>query len=248
VLVPFVILQADWRMAFLVCGAMCFVAIFLLEPLRKEFDSGLRNEKLGAPWRDAKQTLRSMLGTPRVREICFGFVTYVGVQVCFAAFFVSYMVKEIGLSLPEAGAIFSGAQVCSIAARIAWGWIAGRFFSPRAVLGFLGVTMAASAVLMGLSGTDWSVILITLVAIAYAATAVRYHGVMLAEVARLAPEGKVGSYTGGIIAFAGAGQAIYPAVFGTLLAYFGSFSIGFFAAAIPALLSGLLFFRRPASE
>jgi len=243
-LVPFVIALADWRAAFIVCAAICLAAVFLLQPLRREFDNGPRSARLGAPWRDAAQTLRGMLGTRRLREICLGFLAFVGVQVCFAALFVSYMVKEIGLGLAEAGAIFSGAQVVSIGARILWGWIAGRFASPRTVLGFLGVGMAAAAALMAASGAHWPIILITATAIAYAATAVSFHGVMLAEVARLAPEGKVGSYTGGIISFAGAGQSIYPAVFGVLLAYTGSFSYGFFAAALPALVSGVLFFRK----
>jgi len=240
-LVPFVIGLADWRMAFWVSAGICLIASFLLWPLQREFDGGQERRAMGSPFRDAWHDLRAMIRDRAVRELCLGFFTFVGVQICFAAFFVSYMVKSVHMSLVEAGTLFGVAQMVSVGARIFWGAIAGRYVSPRKVLGFLGVSMAVAAVGMGMIGVDWSVIAITAITCAYTATAVSYHGVMLAEVARLAPAGKVGAYTGGIVSFAGAGQSIYPAVFGILLAHTGSFSIGFFAAAAPALLSGIGF-------
>jgi MFS family permease len=108
--------------------------------------------------------------------------------------------------------------------------------------------MSAACTATGLLSPDWTTITITAVAIAYSGTAISFQGVLISEIARLAPPNKVGPITGGVFAFASAGFMIYPSVFGVILQVSGSYGYGFIVGALPALLVGILFFRRTRPE
>ncbi len=77
------------------------------------------------------------------------------------------------------------------------------------------------------------------VCVLYGATAVGWNGVFLAEVARLAPEGRVAVVTGGTQFFTFAGVLIGPPVFGAIAAATGSYSTGFVLIAALPLAAGI---------
>ena len=104
--------------------------------------------------------------------------------------------------------------------------------------------MAFIAILCGFFSGDWPHWIITGLAVAYSATAISWHGVVLAEVSRLSKLGQTATNTGGLLSFANAGQTTYPALFSVLLAAGGSFSLGFILAGPPALLAGVALLRR----
>ena len=103
--------------------------------------------------------------------------------------------------------------------------------------------MAAAAAAMGMFQPDWGLVAITSVAMAYSATAISWHGVLLAEVARLAPEGRIAAMTGGVLGFGSAGMMSYPLVFSALLAATGRYDYGFWLLCLPSLVAGILLFR-----
>ena len=72
-----------------------------------------------------------------------------------------------------------------------------------------------------------------------------WHGILLAETARLSPEGSVGGITGGVLAFTSISMMLYPAFYGGLLAITDSYGIGFTLAALPALFCAFVFFKPP---
>src|SRR3546814_11796709 len=109
------------------------------------------------------------------------------------------MTEGLHYDLATAGFAFAISQAVAIPARIFWGRIGSRFCSPRTMLGALGVGMAAASIAMGLTDGTWHLAALTAVACAYSATAVSWHGVLLAEVARIAPDGQVGAMTGGVL-------------------------------------------------
>ena len=80
----------------------------------------------------------------------------------------------------------------------------------------------------------------------YNITALGWHGILLAEVARLAPPGQIGGVTGGVLAFTSIAMMTYPALYGSILAITASYSIGFMVCSVPAIASGLIFLRKPA--
>src|SRR5690606_4457643 len=102
------------------------------------------------------------------------------------------------------------ALAAAIPARIFWGWAGSRWVHAGLMLAILAGGMTLAAVATGLYDRSWSLGAITAVAIVYSATAIGWHGLLLSEVARLAPPGQIGAMTGGVLAFGGAGMMLYP--------------------------------------
>lgn len=241
-MVPLLAGLFGWRSAFWVTALICLLLALLLQPMRAEFD---RERQTGRKFSlgDVRTTIAAVVRDPALLGLAIAGFTYVGVQAVFAAFFVAYLTKGLGYELTTAGYSFAIAQAASIGARILWGWLAGRYLPARAMLAILGIAMACVSVATGLYTPDWSLVAITAVAVAYSATAISWHGVMFAEIARLVPPNQVGGITGGVLSFVSAGMMLYPGAFGVILATTGSYGYGFFAAAVPALAAGLLLCR-----
>ena len=71
-----------------------------------------------------------------------------------------------------------------------------------------------------------------------------WHGILLSETARLAPEGSAGSVTGGVLSFGQMGALLGPIVYSGLLSVTDSYGIGFAVCAIPALWVGINLLRQ----
>lgn len=242
-LVPFLALQFGWRGAFVATGILYLSLALLLQPFRARFDDE-RHAGHRSFLADARATLKATTTDPRLRHLVLAAFAFTGLQALFDTFFVTYMVNGLGHSLTTAGIVFSVAQGVAVATRILWGWIAGSWASPRTVLAGLGLVMAIASAAMGLSAADWPVGAVMAVAVVYTATAFSWHGVLLAEVARLAPAGGVGATTGGVIVFVMASATLYPLVFAAILASTGSYGAGYLIAALPALIVGAGLLRR----
>ena len=224
---------AGWRGALLLSGLLCGVLALALQPWRARCDS---DRDPSAPLRIAAfgETL-SMVWSPTLTPITAMAVVYVGLQIVHMTFAVVYLVEVQGRSLAAAGALFSLATLIAIPGRIFWGWLGGRIVPTRVVLAGIGIgTAAAFGALAALPrGAGDGMILAAL--LLGSATVMAFHGLMLAEVARLAPPGRAGPATGGVLFYVQIGQIALPALFG--LAASG---IGYRAAwalfAAPALV------------
>ncbi|MBT6094484.1 MAG: MFS transporter [Rhodospirillaceae bacterium] len=242
-LVPFFALRFGWQGAFLGCGGICLVYAVLLQPLRSVYDDDRAPAK-GFDFNSIFVLLKSILTTPKYRQLAFTWWAYVGVQAIFGTFFVTYLVQELDHDLALAGLIFAGAQVASVVARVVWGWLCSRFISPQLMLAILGVIIVGSALTTGAITDDWSIVSVALVAVVYSASAVSFHGVAIAEIVRVLPTDEVSAKAGGILSFAMLGMMSYPALFGIILQVTESYAIGFWASAVPALIVCVNLFRR----
>lgn len=240
VLVPWLFLEYGWRGIFYGTSAMCLALAIVLQAFRPIFDTN-RNRRHRISALQAAHTLKGVLVPPEFRRLVYATFTYCGLQGIFAAFFVSYLVTGLGFDLVRAGAIFAISQVASVVARILWGWIMDRIGSARPVLGLLGISMAGFALAVALMQPSWSELAVTLAAVAYSATAISWHGVVLAEIANLSKPDQVATNTGGALAFAVGGQFVYPWVMGAMLSAGAGFGLGFAIAAAPAFAVGVLF-------
>jgi MFS family permease len=162
-------------------------------------------------------------------------------------YFVIYL-TTLGYTLAAAGFVFSVAVAIAIPGRIVWGWIGSTYVAPRLIMAWLAFGMAASAVFIALYEASWPVLLVGLGAAALSATALSWHGIVLSEAARLAPEGQRGAVTGGVLSFGQLGAMLMPLVYAGLLGLTGSYTVGFIVSAIPALLVGIDLLRAPAAR
>ena len=84
-----------------------------------------------------------------------------------------------------------------------------------------------------------------LVGAVVSATALSWHGILLSEAARLAPAGRVGAVTGGVLSFGQIGALAGPLVFSLLLNLTGGYAAGWAVCAVPALWVGISLLRPP---
>jgi len=96
---------------------------------------------------------------------------------------------------------------------------------------------------------DWPLPVVLVVCSMYAGTAMSWQGVLLAEVARLAPPGRAGTVTGGTQVFTFSGAMMGPPIFGAVYALTGSYAKGFiFFAVLPIIIGARLLMIRFQSE
>jgi MFS family permease len=244
VVAPWLVTIAGWRTTLIVIGGLCLLTALALQPLRARFDTDRDPAQRLSP-ADIRANVASVLGDPALRTMCLAMFSFVGLQTLFTGFFVLYLVRGLGYDLERAGLVFAIAIAVAVPARIFWGWLASRFVRPALLLALLGIAMAASAALTAVIAPSWPTWVATLVAAALSVTGVSWHGVLLAEVARLSPPGRIGATTGAVLAFGDAGALVLPLLFSGALTLTGEYGPGFLIGGALALAVGLLELRRP---
>src|SRR5580698_4926170 len=192
---------------------------------------------------DFRTTITGVLAVRELRALSFACFAFNGVQAVFIAYFVTYLVA-LGYDLVAAGALFSSAIAIAIPCRILWGWVGSFYIAPRIVMAALAFGMAVSAAAMGMFNEAWSAVAISVVTGVVSATAMSWHGILLSESARLAPIGRVGAVTGGVLSFGQMGAFLCPSVFSLLLRVTGGYSTGWAFCAVPAVLVGINMLRQ----
>ena len=235
-----------WRVTMLLSALASIVFTLLLQPLRNRFDDD-RVLARSFRWSDFGTTLKAVLAKPSLRALSFACLAFNGMQTVVTAYFVVYL-TTIGYTPVAAGFVFSVAVAVAVPGRIVWGWLGSTRVSPRTMMAALALGMAGSAVLLAFCGPGWPTLLVALVACALSATALSWHGILLAETARGAPEDMRGGVTGGVLAFGQVGALALPLTYSGLLDATGSYGVGFVVCAIPALLIGVRLLRAHSSE
>ena len=228
---------SGWRATLLIGGGACLAFAVVLQPLRTEFDSD-RQPSRSFRLSDFATTLAAVTGVAELRSLSFACFAFNGLQTVFTSYYVIYL-TALGYSLAAAGFVLSMAMVVAVPGRIFWGWLGSGPVAPRVLMGGLALGMAAGAALAGLYGEHWPARLVGMVAALLGATVMSWHGVLLAETARLAPEGMRSAATGGVLSFGQFGGLLLPLVYSGLLGLTGSHGLGFAVCGLPALLVGL---------
>ncbi len=184
----------------------------------------------------------TVLRSPPLLRLTLGSIGFSSMQTCFGAFVVSFLTADTHLDLAAAGLILAIAQATAMVARILWGWIADRRIAPRRLLCGLGLAMAASGILFAFVTDAWPFAPIAIVTVVIGATAIGWNGVLLAEVARLAPPGAVGSITGAALSLTFLGAVTAPLLFGAIVAWSG-YRLAFVLVAAGAGIAGIVIGR-----
>src|ERR1700730_10775582 len=230
-----------WRGAMLATAAACVAFAAMLQPLRARFDNDRvpsRRFRLS----DFRTTVASVLKARDLRRLSFACFAFNGVQSVFTAYFVTYLVA-LDYELAAAGFLFSLVVAVAVPCRILWGWLGSFHVKPRLVMAGLSLGMAGSIAVTGLFTAAWPMAAMGLVGGVLSATAMSWHGILLSETARLAPAGRVGAVTGGVLSFGQIGAFLGPSDFSLLLPRTGGYGAGWAVCAIPALWVGISLLR-----
>ncbi|BBK33998.1 MFS transporter [Allostella humosa] len=250
--IPVVAVALDWRWALALSAGLALAIVLSIQPLRGRFDAGrsdagLRRLPYGHIFNPANfvQPYRTVR---QVRNMAL--LTYAGFCLACAqgslfSFYVPYFTADLGFAVTAAGTAYGFLQMAGAVGRISAGWLADRT-SAIGTLMLLAATGCGALVLTAsLSPTlAWWTILAA--AALTGISAVSWNGVYLAEVARIAPAGKVGETTSASSFFTFIGYAAGPAAFSILVEVTGRYDIVFLIfATLPATaILALLLARR----
>jgi MFS family permease len=94
-------------------------------------------------------------------------------------------------------------------------------------------------------GAAWPLPAVIAVSALFGASAVGWNGVYLAEVARLAPPGQVGTVTGGTQVFTFIGALVAPPLFGFVVGLAGGYGVAYLVfCVLPGLTGAFLLLAR----
>jgi MFS family permease len=240
---PAVVILYGWQGALFGGAAMCWLMALTLWPLHRRYDDDRQpNRRLTLA--DVGLAVKTAFSSRNMAELAFAGFAFSGLQVAFISYFVTYLVEAIDQPYAVAGEMLAWSSGVAIVGRIFWGLLAGNVVQPRPLLAFLSFAMVGAAIAVGMLDSDSSYLAIMLSGIAMGATAVSWNGVHLAEVARLAPKGNASVATAGVIFCCFCGLFAVPGIFGLVVAASGDYDLGFYLAAVPCALTGIVMLRR----
>jgi MFS family permease len=172
------------------------VAILAFELMRPRYDPLVRGVASAIHLRDA---LKVLLGSRDLMRLATVSLPFSALQISLNAFLVIYGVGTLELDLVAAGIMLATAQSGGLLGRLTFGLIATRYFSPATTVAVLGFGMSLCAFLVATASPAWAWPVLLVVAFGFGVTASGWNGVLLAEVARLAPEGRVAEATGAVL-------------------------------------------------
>jgi MFS family permease len=208
-------LAPQWSYAAVGACAICGIVVF--EWLRPEY-AGLAQ----AP-RQLGMRARLALATSdrRIAALAVASIPFSGMQLALNTYFVTLGVRELGLSHLEAGVALACAQAGGLLGRLGWGYLAMRIDSTRLLLVSLGLGMTLCAATFGLFGEALGKAGQYTLAAAFGLTASGWNGVFLAEVARLAPQDRIGETTGAVLTASYAGLLVTPVLISAVESFAG---------------------------
>lgn len=229
---------STWPNAFMATAAFCFVLMVVLHPMRKRYDAD-RNPGYPVRISDGPRNIKAAARNPALLNLCLGMFAFVGLQGLFNSIFSTYAQTELGYDKDTALWILMAVNIMAGVARIFWGWIGSSLAPSRIVLAILAFIMAGATAAIGLADSSMPVWMVAAAALTFGASALSWHGLLLSEVARMAPPGQVGPVTGGVLFFGAGGMLSFPFIAKQLLDSGISYQTIFLIAIIPAILIGV---------
>jgi MFS-type transporter involved in bile tolerance (Atg22 family) len=208
-------LAPQWSYA--TVGACAVGGIIVFEWLRPRYE-GLTQ---APPQLGMRARLALVSADSRLAALAAASMPFSGMQLALNTYFVTLGVRELGLSHLEAGAALACAQAGGLLGRLGWGFLAMRINSARLVLISLGLGMTLCAAVFGLWGGMLGKSAQYGLAAVFGLTASGWNGVFLAEVARLAPQDRIGETTGAVLTASYAGLLATPVLISIIETFVG---------------------------
>lgn len=229
--------STGWQGAVYLVGGACVIVAIIAQYSRNALDSDRQ-----ADYRPSNNLFRPLvliLAHRQIRNLAICSFFFGAMQLCLTTYLVTYLNHAYDIGLVTAGLILAFAQGGGMAGRLLWGWIGDRWIVPSRLLAMLALAMAISSGLFAAVTPEWPVPIVTALCVFFGATAIGWNGIYLAEVARLAPAGSAGQYTGGTLFFTYFGVVAGPPMFALVAEYGGSLAVGYATFGLLVLLIGI---------
>lgn len=230
-------LGGHWQWAILVYAAS-LAAMFLALHLRVPAGATARKK---TPFASVLSNLiedqKHILTRANQRGLAFIGGVFSACQLMATAFVVVALVEQ-GWSAITAGLVGATMHAIGAVGRISWGIAADRFGTFN-VLSTIGVLIAVlSFLLVWLGSLPAGLQAACFVGLGFVASG--WNGVMLAGIAEIAPEGRVGRNTGASLVYTFIGVIIGPSIFAIVYAFVGSYALCFALVTLFGLAGAVL--------
>jgi len=227
---PPIAVAFGWQWSLLAGAGLAMAVMLTIQPLRGYLD-GDRDPGTkfrGAVFRDVGLLIRNR----NLRMLAFSGLSLAAVQLALMGFAVAMLADEIGLDLVTAGIGLAVIQVAGVIGRIGWGAVADRVRNARGTLIVSQLLSIAAALATAALAPGIPLEVIFAVLFVFGLSAVGWNGVFMAEVARMAPEGQIGSATGGTLVPVFIGVMIGPMLFTGIHEVIGLYTLSFAVIAV----------------
>lgn len=239
---PFAAAFLGWQGAIFAVALLPVLTILAVQPMRERLDANRdRAHRLSAA------TFLSLSNLTRPLAVLGKApgLTAIGLAGCFMAigqgawfaFLVTYAAIELHFALPLAGALFATMQTVSIGGRMLLGFVSDRMVSGLTVLRLCCLASAATTGVLALSGPDWPVWSLFLLAATAGIAVSSWNGVQNAEMARRAPPGMIAETMAGGTILIFVGYIVGPPLFGAVALISGGMGTAFLLNAAATLLA-----------
>lgn len=212
------------------------LAALVIAPLRGRMDVERDPTRPIGPralfrWHTLREPVVSLLADPLLIPITLLGASFAVVQGNLFSFGVTYLATDRGLTLAQAGLAYACMQGAGVFARVFLGWLADR--TGRAALNLTVQAYVATALVAAFGYLPQGVSLPMAAALAGAVgfVAASWNGIVMAEVARLAPLETVAVATAGSTVFIFLGYVCGPAAFSVVVTMTGSWRLAFLLTA-----------------
>lgn len=200
-----------WQAPLLLCALLSLGLAISLQLQRKSWDSD--RATTGKAPKLPVEAIRLVIKHRALRLLSFSAFLLAGIQLCIITFLVVILVEDLDYSAVTAGLVLATVQVAGVLGRIGWGMLADRISSgARALIILLFLLIAATLSITQTTPETPATLTIGLFLL-LGATAISWNGIFLAEIARLAPEGRAGDTTAAALFFTYMGVLVGPAIF-----------------------------------
>jgi MFS family permease len=240
-IVPPLAAWGGWRMALIVAAALPLVAALLGQPWRAALDRDRDMSRPPTPGNllspaNLTAPFAVVRSSPAMLWVAAAGFCFASVQGCLIAFFVTQLTTEVGYGLAVAGIAFSAMQISGTFARVVMGWVADRIGNLPALVA-LALGSGAMVLVVAAIAPGWPLWAVTLIGLVVGTTSTSWNGVYLAEIARLAPEGRIGDATAGSTILTFSGYLVAPILFALAVPAVGGYGVCFAALACIAVLA-----------
>ena len=222
--------------------AAAVIAMIAFEWLRPRYDPLVRGSESAARLSDS---LKMLIANVEIRKLAIASLPFSALQIALNIFLVTYGVTRLSLDLVAAGMLLATAQAGGVIGRLGFGLVAAQFLPAWTTVVALGFGMSFCAAIMALATPAWPWALLLVLSFLFGVTASGWNGVFLSELARLAPEGRVGEATGAVLMFGFAGLVIGPLAMAAIAAV-SSLGVAFAVLGLTTLIATLMLLGRRA--
>ncbi len=198
-------LGVGWAFGLVAAGASVLVIVLLV------LSRGWRTEVVVGAALSPRAVVRLLWERPDLAGLAFASIPWGALQLLVNGWTVLLAVETWGLEPVAAGCLLATAQIGGLVGRLGWGAVAMRV-GTRPLLVALGLAMGATAALLALAGASLPAPLLWAGAAVLGLTASGWNGLFVAEVARLAPAGRMAETTGAVLTVSYFGLMLGPIV------------------------------------